>query len=76
MSTYTPEEYTVTMTVSDEQYEDMTRNYATSLAKSIKETKYAIAGYFLRQKMGKRLKIDNPYIHGALNAIHEITKTV
>ena len=56
--------------------QEVEENYTKTSAPSIKETKYAIAGHFLRQKMGKRLKIDNPYIHGAKDAIHKITKTV
>lgn len=78
MNTYTPQDYTVTMTVSDEQYEDMTRNYATSLAKSMQLNKDKISEQVLT-KLFMRDKRDsggNEYLHGALNAIREQTKTV
>ena len=59
-----------------EDYERITNNYTKALAASMQKSKDMIAGQLLRQKMGKRLKQENPYIHGALNAIREQTKTV
>lgn len=59
-----------------EDYERITNNYTKALAASMQRSKDMIAGQLLRQKMGKRLKQENPYIHGAKDAIHKITKTV
>jgi hypothetical protein len=72
MSTYTPEEYTMTLTASTDDYTNLSAQYVKNLAAAMQRTKDAIARdlFFPRPK---RLKEDNPYTHGALNAIHKDT---
>ena len=59
--------------VSKEQ--EISERYVKMLAESMQRTKDAIVKdlFFPRPK---RPKEDNPYIHGALNAIREQTKTL
>jgi hypothetical protein len=52
------------------------QDYTKNLAASMQRSKDMIAGQLLRQKMGKRLKQENPYIHGARDAIREQTETL
>jgi glutamate dehydrogenase/leucine dehydrogenase len=72
MSTYTPEEYTMKMTISEEEYDRLTQTYAKALASSMQRTKDMIAGDIFKRAV-RRSKEHNPYTHGALNAIHKDT---
>ena len=72
MSTYTPEEYTMTITLTENSIAD---HYAKALASSMQRTKDAMARDIFKLIV-RRSREDNPYIHGALNAIREQTKTV
>ena len=58
-----------------EEYERIANNYTKNLAAAMRRTKDAIARdlFFPRPK---RPKEDNPYIHGALNAIRKQTETL
>lgn len=60
MSTYTPEEYTKNLAASMQRSKDTL-------------TRNLIFNSGFRQLRPKK---DNPYIHGALNAIRKQTKTV
>lgn len=79
MSTYTPEEYTMTITASTKDYDTLADQYAKMLAESMQRTKDAVAtdlynSIFIARP--KRLTENNPYIHGALNAIRKQTETL
>lgn len=73
MSTYTPQDYTVTMTVNSNDYDDLSRNYATSLAKSMQLNKCKISEQILTKLFvrNKRDSGGNEYLHGARDAIHK-----
>lgn len=63
--------------VSKEQ--EIEERYVKMLAESMQRTKDAVATDLYNSiftSRPKRLTEDNPYIHGALNAIHKDTKTV
>ena len=66
MSTCTPEEYIVTTGVSDEEYHARVTKIESRL-------KQAVDRYTARNN---RATGQNEYLHGALNAIREQTKTV
>jgi len=72
MSTYTPEEYTMTITLTENSIAD---HYAKALASSMQRTKDMIARDIFKRAI-RRSKEDNPYTHGALNAIRKQTETV
>ena len=55
--------------------QEVEENYTKNLAVSMRRTIDVLARDLFTSHP-KRLKQDNPYIHGALNAIREQTKTV
>ena len=78
MSIYTPEEYTMTITLEESS---IANRYAKALALSMQRSKDTIASSifnsaFRNSDRPMRLKEDNPYIHGALNAIRKQTETL
>ena len=58
-----------------EEYERIANNYTKMLAESMQRTKDVLAEEWFKRAV-RRSKEDNPYIHGALNAIRKQTKTV
>jgi len=55
--------------------QEVEERYVKNLAAAMQRTK-AVLARDLFSSRPKRLTEDNPYIHGALNAIHKDTKTV
>lgn len=55
--------------------QEVEENYTKNLAASMRRTIDVLARDLFTSHP-KRLKQDNPYIHGARDAIHKITKTV
>lgn len=58
-----------------EDYERIADNYTKALAASMQNSKDVIAEEWFKRAV-RRSKEQTEYLHGATDAIHEITKTV
>jgi hypothetical protein len=72
MSTYTPEEYTMTITLEESS---MANRYAKALALSMQRTKDMIVKEMFEHAKYRPVGY-NEYIHGAKDAIRKQTETV
>lgn len=75
MSIYTPEEYTMTLTASTNNYNDLSARYTKHLAEALQASKHKLSSQLFKRAL-RRSKAHNSYTHGALNAIRKQTETV